>query len=286
MISNVGALENKGAEFALNVNAINKKELTWNFSFNIAADRNKITRLYDNMTEIYNLGGYSNNEIQREGNLFLGQPLNNIFVYKFDRIVQESDMAYVNTLQKGSRVVKPGDILPLDRDNNEIINDLDRMVVGKKDPDFYGGFTTYLSYRSIALNVNTTYSKGAKRVSYLYETLMGSIGNSGAHIDLLKRWTPENTNTNIPRAFSDGGRYGLGETDWTVQDASFFRISELSLSYTLPGKWIRPFGLQNLRLYTTGQNLLTVTPYKGYDPDSGDWYPSSRSWIFGLNISF
>lgn len=286
MISNVGALENKGVEFALNVNAINKKNLTWNFSFNIAADRNKITRLYDNMTEIYNLGGYSNNEIQREGNLFLGQPLNNIFVYKFDRIVQESDMAYVNTLQMGSRVVKPGDILPLDKDGNEIINDLDRMVVGKRDPDFYGGFTTYLSYRGLALNINTTYSKGAQRVSYLYETLMGSIGNSGAHTDLLNRWTPENTQTNIPRAFSDGGRFGLGETDWAVQDASFFRISELSLSFTLPGKWIRPLGMQNLRLYTTGQNLWTVTPYEGYDPDSGDWYPSSRSWIFGLNISF
>jgi len=286
MIDNVGALENKGVEFALNVDAVKSKKINWTVSFNIAADKNKITRLYEDVKEIYRLGGYSNNEIQRVGNLFVGQPLNNIYVYKFDRIIQESDMPYVNSLQLGSRVVKPGDILPLDRDSNKIINDLDRFVVGKNDPDFYGGFSSFFSYRGIALNMNITYSVGADRVSYLYETLMGSIGNSAAHTDLLKRWTPENTNTGIPRAYSDGGRFGLGEVDWAVQDASFVRLSELSLSYTFPKKWMNAVRIDNLRIYCTGNNLLTITPYKGYDPDSGDWYPSSRSWFLGLNIGF
>jgi len=265
---------------------VKSKKINWTVSFNIAADKNKITRLYEDVKEIYRLGGYSNNEIQRVGNLFVGQPLNNIYVYKFDRIVQESDMPYVNSLQLGSRVVKPGDILPLDRDSNKIINDLDRFVVGKNDPDFYGGFSSFFSYRGIALNMNITYSVGADRVSYLYETLMGSIGNSAAHTDLLKRWTPENTNTGIPRAYSDGGRFGLGEVDWAVQDASFVRLSELSLSYTFPKKWMNAVRIDNLRIYCTGNNLLTITPYKGYDPDSGDWYPSSRSWFLGLNIGF
>ena len=130
--------------------AVQAGDLRWDFSVNVAADRNKITRLYGDVTEIYNLGGYSNNEIQREGNLFPRQPLNTIYVYKFDRIVQESDMEYVNSLELGSRVVKPGDILPLDRDHNGIINDQDRFVVGKKDPDFYGGLSTRLSFRNIS----------------------------------------------------------------------------------------------------------------------------------------
>jgi TonB-linked SusC/RagA family outer membrane protein len=285
-IDNVGALENQGVEFALNVAAIKSKDLTWDISFNIASDRNKITKLYGDVTEIYNLGGYSNNEIQREGNLFLGQPLNTIYVYKFDRIVQTSDMDYVNSLQLGSRIVKPGDILPLDRDGNKIINDLDRFVVGKKDPNFYGGLSTSLSYKGITLNVNSIYSVGAHRISYMYESLMSSIGNSGTHADLLNRWTPTNTNTNIPRAYSDGGRFGLSEVDWAVQDASFFRVSEVTLAYSLPKAWLKPVALENLRFYFTGNNLLTVTPYKGYDPDSGDWYPSSRMYVFGMNLSF
>ncbi|HYX09489.1 MAG TPA: SusC/RagA family TonB-linked outer membrane protein, partial [Bacteroidales bacterium] len=285
-LDNVGALENKGIEIALDAQAISNQNFKWNISLNLSADRNKITRLYENVTEIYNLGGYSNNEIQREGNLFLGEPLNTIYVYKFDRIAQESDMDYVNSLQLGSRIVKPGDILPLDRDKNGIINDQDRFVVGKRDPDYYGGISTNFSYKGLMLNVNATYSVGAKRISYLYETLMSSIGSSAAHKDLLNRWTPENTNTNIPRAYSDGGRFNLSDVDWAVQDASFFRLSEITLSYSLPKTWMKTAGLSNLRIYLTGNNLLTLTKYKGYDPESGDWYPSFKMYVVGINVSF
>jgi len=285
-LDNIGALENKGFELAISANVIKTSNLNWNIAFNVNFDRNKITRLYDNVTEIYNLGGYSNNEIQREGNLFLGESLNNIYVYKFDRIVQESDMEYVNSLDLSSRIVKPGDILPSDRDKNGIINDNDRYVVGKIDPDFYGGISTELSYKGFALNINATYSKGAQRISYLYETLMGSGGNSGAHTDLLNRWTPQNTNTNIPRAYSDGGRYGLGEVDWAIQDASFFRLAETTLSYSIPEKWSRSIKIERLRVYFTGNNLLAFTKYKGFDPESGDWYPSYKMYVLGVNVSF
>ena len=283
-IDNVGAMENKGVEFSLNASIIERKDFSWNLSFNIASDKNKITQLYGDVTEIYNLGGYSNNEIQREGNLFLGQPINTIYVYEFDRIVQESDMDYVNSLEMGSRIVNPGDALPKDRDNNGIINDSDRYAFGKRDPDFYGGFSTNLNYKGIALNIQTNFSKGAHRVSYLYETLMGGVGNSAAHEDMLNRWTPENTNTNIPRAYSDGGRYSLGELDWAIQDASFFRLSDLTLSYTLPKNILSMAKLENFRIYVTGNNLVLFTPYKGYDPESGDWYPSSRMYIVGVNM--
>jgi TonB-dependent starch-binding outer membrane protein SusC len=285
-LDNVGALENKGIEFSLNVAAIATEDFKWDVSFNLSADRNKITKLYGGVTEIYKLGGYSNNEIQREGNLFVGESLNNIYVYKFDKIAQESDMDYVKSLQLGSRVVRPGDVLPLDRDHNGIINDQDRYVVGKKDPDYYGGFLTTMSYKGIVLNVNTRYSVGAHRISYLYESLMGSIGNSAAHKDLLNRWTPENTNTNIPRAFSEGGRYSLSEVDWAVQNASFFKVSEITLSYSFPKRWMQSVRMENVRIYVTGNNLLTLTRYKGFDPESGDWYPSYRMYVAGLNISF
>lgn len=285
-ISNVGALQNRGVELTLNAVPVQTRDFYWDINFNISADRNKVTKLFDNMTEIYNVGGWSNNEIQREGNIFLGESLNNIYVYKFDRIVQESDMDYVNSLQLGSRIVKPGDILPLDKNGDNIINDQDRYIVGKTTPDFYGGISTNFSYKGIGLLINTKYSKGAKKISYLYETLMSSNGNASAHADLVNRWTPENTNTIIPRAYSEGGRFNLSETDWAVQDASYFRISELTLYYNLPAKWLKTIYMEKIRVYFTGNNLALFSNYKGYDPDSGDWYPSSKQYVVGLNISF
>lgn len=285
-ISNVGAMKNEGVEFSLNVTPVQTKDFTWDVSFNIASSHNKVTRLDGKMKEKYKLGGWSNNEIQREGNLFVGESINNIYVYKFDRIVQESDMDYVNSLDLGGRIVKPGDILPLDANHDNIINDKDRRVVGKKDPDFYGGLQTTLSYKGFSLNVVATYSVGAKRNSYLYETLMNSTGLDGTHKDMLNRWTPTNTNTDIPRAYSESGRFGIGEVDWAVQDASFFRLSAVTLSYTFPRAWMKQVYAENLRLYVTGNNLVTATKYKGFDPESGDWYPSSRMWVVGVNLSF
>lgn len=284
-LDNVGTLENKGIEISLNVTAIKTQDFNWDFTLNLSSDRNKVLKLYDNMTALYNLGGYSNNEIQREGNLFVGQPINNIYVYKFDRIVQQSDMAYVNTLNLGSRIVKPGDILPLDKDGNGIINDADRYVVGKKDPDFYGGLTTNFSYKGLSINIVANYSVGGKRISYLYETLMSGYGTSATSVDMLNRWTPDNTNTNIPRAYSDAGRFNLSDVDWAVQDASFLRLSAVTISYTLPKKWMKTIFVDNLRLYATGTNMLTLSKYKGFDPETGDWYPNSKMIVVGLNLS-
>lgn len=284
MLDNIGAMRNRGVEFMVDAAIISARDFSWDLTFNIAADRNRVKRLYGDLEEIYNLGGYSNNEIQREGNIFLGESVNTIYVYEFDRIVQESDMEYVNTLELGSRVVKPGDILPADRDENGIINDLDRYVVGKTDPDFYGGLSTSLVYRNLKFSANINYSVGGRRISYLYETLMGSIGTSAAHADLINRWTPENTDTNIPRAFSEGGRFGLGEVDWTIQDASFLRLSAATLSYTFGNQWFGAGFMKNLTVYVVGNNLITLTKYKGYDPENGDWYPTSRMVGAGLKI--
>ena len=98
--------------------------------------------------------------------------------------------------------------------------------------------------------------------------------------------TETNTNTDIPRAYSESGRFGIGEVDWAVQDASFFRLSAVTLSYTFPRAWMKQVYAENLRLYVTGNNLVTATKYKGFDPESGDWYPSSRMWVVGVNLSF
>ena len=106
-----------------------------------------------------------------------------------------------------------------------------------------------------------------------------------AHTDLLNRWTPNNTNTDVPRAFNGGSRYGLYETDKAIQDASFLRLNALTLSYIISSSVSEKLSLKKLRLYVTGSNLFTITKYKGYDPEGGDYYPSSRMFVMGAQIS-
>ena len=285
-LANVGTLRNRGIEFSINATPIRTKDWNWNIGFNISADRNKIIKLDGQAQEIYKLGGMSNNEIQTEGNLFVGESLNTIYMYLFDRIIQESDMDYVNSLELGSRTAQPGDILPLDRDHNGIINDKDRTVVGVKDPKFYGGIHTTVSWKGLELTLVGNYSYGAKKTSFLYNSLVTSDGRSAAHKDILNRWTPENTNTLIPRAYHAFSGFGYGSTSLCLQDASFFRVSSATLAYTFPRKLINKIYLDNLRIYFTGSNLFTATKYRGFDPETGDWYPNTRMYVVGLNISF
>ena len=285
-LANVGTLRNRGIEFSINATPIRTKDWNWNIGFNISADRNKIIKLDGQAQEIYKLGGMSNNDIQTEGNLFVGESLNTIYMYLFDRIIQESDMDYVNSLELGSRTAQPGDILPLDRDHNGIINDKDRTVVGVKDPKFYGGIHTTVSWKGLELTLVGNYSYGAKKTSFLYNSLVTSDGRSAAHKDILNRWTPENTNTLIPRAYHAFSGFGYGSTSLCLQDASFFRLSSATLAYTFPRKLINKIYLDNLRIYFTGSNLFTATKYRGFDPETGDWYPNTRMYVVGLNISF
>ena len=285
-LANVGTLRNRGIEFSINATPIRTKDWNWNIGFNISADRNKIIKLDGQAQEIYKLGGMSNNEIQTEGNLFVGESLNTIYMYLFDRIIQESDMDYVNSLELGSRMAQPGDILPLDRDHNGIINDKDRTVVGVKDPKFYGGIHTTVSWKGLELTLVGNYSYGAKKTSFLYNSLVTSDGRSAAHKDILNRWTPENTNTLIPRAYHAFSGFGYGSTSLCLQDASFFRLSSATLAYTFPRKFSNKIYLDNLRIYFTGSNLFTATKYRGFDPETGDWYPNTRMYVVGLNISF
>lgn len=239
--------------------------------------------MFGDVKAILNRGGFTGNEIQREGNIFLNKSLNSIYVYRH-KIAQDSDMDYVASLDLGGRTVRPGDILPIDIDQNGIINNDDRVIVGTRDPKFYGGFTSDLRYKNFSLNTVFTYNYGAKRISPLYERYMNGTGMSAAHEDMLDRWTPTNTNTNIPRALNVGGRYSISEVELGVQDASFIRLSALTLAYTLPATLLTKVKMQNVRLYVTGSNLFLISAYKGYDPESGDDFPMSRMIVTGINI--
>ncbi|MDR1813503.1 MAG: TonB-dependent receptor [Tannerella sp.] len=294
-IENVGAIENKGFEITLDAALVQIKDLEWNFSANFSADRNKVTQLFGDIEAIYSYGTYG--EMNKTGNLFLGESRNSIFILKSGGIAQEADMAKLSQIEFAGKNVNPGDLYPLDLSGpngtpDGIISDMyDRVIVGSTDPKFYGGFSSDVTYKGLTLNAVFTYSYGAKKISYMYESLIGSNGRSPASVDLLDRWSPTNTDAAFPRPiYNPPGEnynvYSAGDLDQSIQDGSFLRLSNLTLAYSLPSSLLSKAFIGSARIYTTASNLFILTPYKGYDPETGDWYPPTRLFTFGLNLSF
>lgn len=286
-IANIAELENKGVEFSFNALLVKSKDFKWNVSGNIAHDQNKITKLYGGVDVLWKDG----NTMSRDGNLFVGKPLNTIYGFQVDRLAQESDMGMVNgwTSIYNNLVVRPGDLLPVDLDGDgKITAENDMKVLGNNNPKFYGGFSTNLNYKQLVLDAVFVYSYGAKKTDWIYERTMDGTATIGpAHEEMLKRWTPENTNTSIPRAYRGDGtsRFGYGNTSYGLMDASFLRCAALTLTYNFP-KTLVGKAFDHLSVNASGNNLFIVTPYKGYDPESGQGYPLTRSFTFGLNLTF
>jgi TonB-linked SusC/RagA family outer membrane protein len=289
--ANIGRVNNKGMEISVSADVIQKKDFNWNVSGNISFDKNTVKNLYGNITSIYNT---NENVIQREGNIFLGESIHTIYTLRSGGIAQEWNRKDWEGLNYNGKTVAIGDLFARDVSGPDgkpdgIVNQYDLTIVGKSDPKFYGGFSTNLAYKAFALNALFTYSYGAKKISNYYESLLNSNGESMASTDLLNRWTPQNTNTNIPRVITNTSynRYNPSDLDFAIQDASFLRLAAVTLSYNLPENVLSAWKFNNVRLYVTGSNLFCITKYKGMDPETGDWgYPPVKQYVFGLNVGF
>lgn len=288
---NIGRVNNKGLEFSLSGQVIKSDDWNLTLSGNISFNKNTVKQLTGNAKEIYNV---YENVIQRENNIFVGQSLHGIYTFRSGGIAQESNRAEWEGINYNGKTVGLGDLFALDVSGpngvkDGIVNSYDKQVVGIEDPKFYGGFSTDLSYKGIALNAVFVYSHGAKKISSYYEGLINSIGESMASTDLLNRWTPENTNTTVPRVITNAGtnRYNPSDLDYTVQNASYLRLSALTLSYNLSEKLLSSWHANRVRVYFTGSNLFCITKYKGLDPETGDYgYPPVKSFVVGVNFGF
>lgn len=285
-IENIGAIENKGLEFSLNANLLKAKDFEWNFAATLSMDKNKVTQLYGTTDVVYKVDNDRN--IQNEGNLFLGESRNTLYMWKTGGIAQVADMSRLNQINWNGYNVNPGDLYVQDVNGDGEINQDDRVVIGSTDPKFYGGFSTDFSYKGFALNAVFSYSYGAKKLSPWYTSLITSTGSSVASTDLADRWSENNTSAEFPRVLAgfDYNHYNAGQMDFCVQNASFLRLSALTFSYTFNQKVLDALKLTNLRVYATGSNLFCLTNYKGYDPETGDWYPPTRMYTLGINLAF
>jgi hypothetical protein len=180
------------------------------------------------------------------------------------------------------------------------LNANDQTIIGDPNPDFIWGWNNDLKFKNFDLNIFFQGSQGNDLLSYtLMElNLMSAINN--ATTDALQRWTPENTNTDVPKA--SVGRTRRVSTRW-IYDGSFIRLKNLSVGYTIPAAALGRLNMNKFRIYFSAQNIFTITDYEGYDPevnyrsesatdsnrnlglDYGS-YPNAKSYTVGLNIGF
>lgn len=193
-------------------------------------------------------------------------------------------------------VAKPGDIRFVDQNGDGMLDTNDRVKVGSGTPKVSLGFNVNLAYKDFDLVANFYGDFGAKRYNYTKYQLerMDHVFNYGKNA--LKAWTPENPNTDIPRAVSGDPNGNARTSTRFVENGNYLRLNNLQLGYNLPAKYCKKIGLGNLRVYVGGTRLFTITKYKGYDPSTGSSVgqmgmdyaaiPLSRDFMLGLKFGF
>jgi len=283
-VRNVGAMENKGFEFVLNSDNL-VGEFKWKTSLNFARNINKITNLNGQIIE----GGLNNMSRAVEG-----QPIATFFTVEYAGVDPENGDAlwYKNTpLPDGS----------LDRTTTNRYNQAQRVVIGSPLPKWTGGVTNTFSYKGIELSVFFNAQLGQKINFYGAGRFSSANGRfeDNQTADQLNSWTPQNRNTDIPEArlfFNNGAQ----PSSRFIYDGSFVRLRNVTLSYNIPRSILSKVKMNAARVFVTGQNLLTFTNYKGWDPEVNaddivtniaqgyDFYsaPQPRTITFGVNIGF
>ncbi len=271
---NGGDIENKGWEFS-----VSSKNFTGNFQwdtdFNISFNRNKLTRLM--LTQVYYNAmttDYVNEYVVRNTP---GMPLGSFWGYIADGVDPET-----------------GELNYRDVNGDGIVSASDRTYIGDPNPDFTYGMTNTFRWKGVTLSIllQGTYGNDVYNVSKM-ET-QGMYDGKNQTTEVLNRWQVPGQITDVPKAGFD-----LRNSTYFLEDGSYLRVKDISLSYDVPRKVLKPLHLTRLMPYVSATNLLTITSYSGMDPEvnqygnSGavqgiDWgtYPMCRSFVVGMKVEF
>ena len=283
-VKNVGSLENKGIEFVLNTDNL-VGAFKWKTSLNLAANRNKITDLQGQIIE----AGLNNMSRAVEG-----QPLGTYFTAEYAGV----DRANGNALWYKNVTNTDGSI---DRSTTNVYSQAQRVVVGNPQPKLIGGLTNTFSFKGFDLSIFFNGVFGNKINFYG----VGRFSSANARfednqtVDQLDSWTKETPDAKFPEArlfFNNGAQ----PSSRFIQDGSFVRLRNVTLSYSLPKSLLNKAKINSVRLFLTGQNLLTFTKYTGWDPEVNaddivtniaqgyDFYtaPQAKTITGGINIGF
>ena len=324
MLRNIGQTRNVGFDLTVNSTNIQNKKFSWRTSLNVSYNRNTIKALSGEQSFLEEASfGYN----QATHKIEVGNSIGQFYGFKTLGVYQVNEFDYDAATQTyllkegipymGDRnKMQPGMWKFANLDNNDVIDNNDRTVIGNANPDFYGGLNNTFKYKNWDMSVFFSFSYGAEvlNATKLTSTKAGKMNyNVLAAVDSNHRWMTIDADGKVVTdpgqlASLNAGRnvasiYDLQEGknyihSWAVEDASFLRLSNINIGYTFDRKKLARFGLQSLRLYASGNNLFVWTPYTGFDPEVStkgsnltpgvDFgaYPRNRSFIFGLNVAF
>ena len=285
IISNIGSMRNIGAELTINTH-FNFGPLSWLSQFNIATNRNKLTELLGDDKPI---SSGANRALQ------VGKELGAFYLFIMDGIYQYDGEVPAEQYAQG---IRAGDVKWRDVDDNNLINDNDRQVIGSSNPYFSGGWNNTFRYKGVSLDVFFTYMYG-NDVYAAWKINTSKLGHKNGVLaeEARNRWTGPGSTDLHPRSVS-GDTNNTRNSDRWLEDGSFLRLRSLTLSYTFPEKISRRLAMKSLRVYFQGDNLWLATRYSGWDPEVSNnldprfmgvdnfSVPQPRMFCFGLNVTF
>lgn len=325
-MTNIGRVRNRGIDISLNTAPVQKRDFQWNSNLVISVNRNMVLAMDANKTPIYgNIDWYS--EFQTATAIMVGQPMGVFYGFQTDGLfenkediehwaVQVDDGTGHNKIDQNTGVWV-GDVRFKDIDGDGFITDKDQTVIGDPNPDFTFGFTNNFSYKNWTLGIVLNGSVGGQILNYTRvktegmtsiwdnqstrvndRVQFGYYDGDNTNKDISNLYILNNVSTTLPRWNTTDVNRNNRMSDRWLESASFMRISNISLSYTFPDRWMKKIHIANLKLYANIQNVWIFTAYSGYDPEIGAYnqqagklnidtgrYPSPRVYTFGLNLS-
>lgn len=255
-------MKNTGIELEVAYDVIKNRDLTWNISFNATHYKNALTRLPSDKTELIEKeGGYAAGSYWRE----IGGSVYQYYMYEYAGVNEENGRALFNVYEEIKD--ENGVITGYEKQEpTEVNSDATRMKTGKSPiADLYGGISTSLDYKGFDLSVQTAFQIGGYVLDGVYQSFMTS-GSNGAnfHKDMYKRWTPENTDTDVPYLIYEDQNQNASSDRW-LTSASYFSVRNVTLGYTLPKRLVENLQIEKLRIYGVGDNLFYTSKRKGLD---------------------
>ena len=282
---NVGEVSNKGLEVTIGGDIIRNPEMLWNIEFNWGMNRNKVVSLYGERQEIIVTSGTTG---VAETILKPGYDIATWYTAEWAGVNPETGgPQWYETDANGNRVIT----------TNQSDALRSSVMLGTYTPKFFGGFNTAFNYKGIDLTAIFSYSVGGK----IYHHARSTQDSDGMYTDrnqskLYKGWTrwekPGDIATHPKPEYNHNTMSNYTSSRY-LENGSYLKMRNITLGYSLPVKWIQSMHLSNVRLYVTGENLLTITEYSGVDPEMGlngftstSGYPKTKSCLFGINVTF
>jgi len=285
---NIGSIENRGLEFSLQTRNL-EGAFRWSTNVNISLNRNKVTSLPKNLL--------TNGHIQN-GNFHIlqeGLPIGVFYGWNFLGVYAR-DEDNTNKLTNGANgaIFVGGDPIWKDVNNDKIIDQNDREIIGYAEPKYFGGISNDFSYKNFHLNVFFQYAVGNQIYNELNHQRNSIVRYNNLSTDALNRWREQGDQTDFPRLIRDDPKQSDSrvQSRW-VEDGSYLKLKNVNLRYSFDSALSKRIGLRKLDAFVTATNLVTWTKYTGFDPDVNSYsglrvgldegsYPQSRTFTFGL----